>query len=183
MIDSFLDDLKKLEYKKIEYEEESKDFYSLFSNIQHDIKNIGKSNKKCSMSMDFIADELETKNNEIFKLKKDLTERQQTNIKIYKKILLILDQIEVIYEYAKQSENQQLMKSLDMVKRIISKNILDIGLVEIKAMGELFNPKVHKCISTISDDNKIKGQIISVVENGYTLNGQVLRPASVIIVE
>ncbi len=183
MIENFIEDLKNLEYKKIDYEEESIDLYSVFSKMQNDIKNIGKSNKKCSISMDSIADEIENKNNEIFKLKKDLSQSQQANIKIYKKILLILDQIESIYEYLKQSNNEQLMNSLEMVQKIINKEILEIGLTEIKSMGELFNAKVHKCVSTVCDENKQYNEIVSVIEKGYILNGEVLRPASVIVVK
>lgn len=183
MIDNFIDELKNLDYKMIDYDEEDTDFYSIFSKMQKDIKSIGKSNKKCSMSIDFIADELESKNNEIFKLKKDLNQSKQDNIKIYKKILLILDQIEFIYEYSKQSNNEQLMKSLEMVQKIINKEILEIGLTEIKSMGELFNAKVHKCVSTVCDENKQHNEIVSVIEKGYILNGEVLRPASVIVVK
>ena len=54
-------------------------------------------------------------------------------------------------------------------------------LIEIKSLGEFFNPEVHKCIGVEKDRTKEKDQIISVIENGYMLRGKVIRPASVII--
>ena len=54
-------------------------------------------------------------------------------------------------------------------------------MIEIKSLGEFFNPEVHKCIGVEKDRTKEKDQIISVIENGYMLRGKVIRPDSVII--
>ena len=54
-------------------------------------------------------------------------------------------------------------------------------MIEIKSLGEFFNPEVHKCIGVEKDRTKEKDIIISVIENGYMLRGKVIRPASVII--
>lgn len=57
----------------------------------------------------------------------------------------------------------------------------EINLVEIKSMGELFNPELHKCIAVEEDDLKESKEIIDVIEKGYMLRGKVIRVASVVI--
>ena len=63
------------------------------------------------------------------------------------------------------------------------KEINEINLMEIKSLGELFNPELHRCLAVEKNKSKVENQIISVVEKGYMLNGRVIRPASVIIVK
>lgn len=51
------------------------------------------------------------------------------------------------------------------------------GLAEISTEGE-FNPESMECIAT---SDGVDNQIISVQKKGYALNGQVIRPAQVIV--
>ena len=67
------------------------------------------------------------------------------------------------------------------MKKVIRKEISEINLVEIKSMGELFNPELHKCIAVEEDQSRESKEIISVIEKGYMFRGRVIRPASVII--
>ena len=70
-----------------------------------------------------------------------------------------------------------------MIKRRIRKEINEINLMEIKSLGELFNPELHKCLAVEKNEELKENQIISVVEKGYMLRGKVIRPASVIIIK
>lgn len=54
-----------------------------------------------------------------------------------------------------------------------------LGLKEIEATGA-FDPYRHEIILTQASDKK-EGTILEVVRKGYTLNGIMLRPASVIV--
>ncbi|MFZ2153580.1 MAG: nucleotide exchange factor GrpE [Microgenomates group bacterium] len=51
------------------------------------------------------------------------------------------------------------------------------GLAEI-ATNVPFNPETMECVSTVDGEDNV---IISVHKKGYTLNGQVIRPAQVIV--
>ena len=59
----------------------------------------------------------------------------------------------------------------------------EINLIEIKSIGELFNPELHKCIAVEESNSKESNEIVSVIEKGYMLGGKVIRPASVVIVK
>lgn len=179
-----LQDITSMEPKKITYlETELYDFYGPLSRVEYDIKFINKNNKKRSISEQLFKEELEDKNKEIFRLKSEIDEKQLNEVNIYKKLILLVDQINSIYKYAKSVEDNELVESLDAVKKLVRKEMSYIHLEEIQSLGELFNPEVHKCISKIKEDAKQPYEIISVIEEGYKLKGKVLRAASVIIAE
>ena len=80
-------------------------------------------------------------------------------------------------------EDEEFISDLEVIKKVIKKEINEINLMEIKSLGELFNPELHRCLAVEKNKSKVENQIISVVEKGYMLNGRVIRPASVIIVK
>jgi molecular chaperone GrpE len=53
------------------------------------------------------------------------------------------------------------------------------GVQRMEAEGEYFNPNLHEAISHEENPDYESGQIIEVVQNGYTLGDRVLRPAMV----
>ena len=58
-------------------------------------------------------------------------------------------------------------------------NVLKVeGLDEIKTEGKSFDPSIMECIETADGKDN---SIITVKKTGYTLNGQVIRPAQVIV--
>lgn len=161
--------------------EEIANLYEALSKVQKEIRLISKNSKKSIMSIDSLTEEIKENKDQSFKLKKELEETKFKEVRIYKKIIIILDQIDNMYKFAKQLENQEFIDCLNVIKKSIRKEISEIDLIEIRAYGELFNAEIHKCVGIEEDNTKEDNEIISVIENGYTLNGKVLRPASVII--
>ena len=53
------------------------------------------------------------------------------------------------------------------------------GLEEIKTMGEKFDPNFMEAVEEIENKDKIAGVIIEEIQKGYTLHGQIIRPAKV----
>ena len=54
---------------------------------------------------------------------------------------------------------------------------------ERHATGERFDPTVHEAISTRTADGVEAGTVVDTLERGYRLDGQVLRPARVVVSE
>ena len=66
---------------------------------------------------------------------------------------------------------------IDLIYRKLQ-NILDVeGVKRIPAENEEFNPMRHEAISYEDSPEHSSGQIIGVVQEGYTLGERVLRPA------
>jgi molecular chaperone GrpE len=54
----------------------------------------------------------------------------------------------------------------------------EFGVEKIKTVGEMFNPAIHEAVSHEANDQP-ENTIIAEIESGYTLQGQVLKPAKV----
>lgn len=69
---------------------------------------------------------------------------------------------------------------------LIKSQFLDVlkkrGLEVMDTGGQKFNPEFHESVGEAESDMK-EGMIIEEIQKGYTLNGQVLRPARVKIVK
>ncbi|MDD3592431.1 MAG: nucleotide exchange factor GrpE [Sulfurovum sp.] len=62
----------------------------------------------------------------------------------------------------------------EQLKKILEKN----HIKEIACEGE-FDPEVHQVIMQVESDEHASGQIIQVMQKGYTIKDRVLRPAMV----
>ena len=51
----------------------------------------------------------------------------------------------------------------------------------ILADGEEFDPSQHEALGFAESTTHPEGRVVSVVRQGYSLNGRVLRPAQVIL--
>lgn len=63
-------------------------------------------------------------------------------------------------------------------KKLLSK-LESEGVERMEAEGEIFDPNIHEAIFMEENEDYESGQIIEVVQDGYTLGDRVLRPALV----
>ena len=64
--------------------------------------------------------------------------------------------------------------TFDQLKKILEKN----SIKEISCEGE-FDPEVHQAIMQIESENHEVGDVVQVMQKGYTIKDRVLRPAMV----
>ncbi len=69
-------------------------------------------------------------------------------------------------------------KGLQMTINKLLNTLKSEGLSEIEAEGKEFDPQTMECIVTQEGP---ENQVLEVKKNGYTLNGQVIRPVQVIV--
>jgi molecular chaperone GrpE len=55
-------------------------------------------------------------------------------------------------------------------------------VTEIEAAGK-FDPHVHEALLQQPAEDKESGDVVDVIQKGYTLGGRVVRPARVIVAE
>lgn len=103
----------------------------------------------------------------------------------------LADLLPVIDNFERALESLNQSKDLDSVRegvKLIHKSFVDFlhrhGVEEIPALGEELDTDKHAALSKIAvEDPKLKGKIAIVNRKGYTLKGQVLRHAEVLIGE
>jgi molecular chaperone GrpE len=84
-------------------------------------------------------------------------------------IFLLLDRLE--------QQNDEFSDSVrDELFEIISRR----GVEQIPVTDK-FNPELHRAVKKAASESVPAMSIISVVRNGYSLNGKVLRPADVVV--
>lgn len=65
-------------------------------------------------------------------------------------------------------------KTHEQLKKMLEKN----GVKEIDCSGD-FDPNLHQAIMQVDSDEKLSGTIAQVLQKGYTIKDQILRPAMV----
>jgi len=57
------------------------------------------------------------------------------------------------------------------------------GVEAVDPKGEEFDPTVHEALSTVAADGVEAGTVVEVVQKGYRLDEQLIRPARVVVSE
>ena len=70
-------------------------------------------------------------------------------------------------------------EGLRLVRDQLMKALLKHGLMEMKTVGEKFNPELHEAVETVEVENRNEGAVVEEVQRGYLLNGKVIRVAKV----
>ncbi len=162
-------------------------------NFDQNLKKWLKNDKKNDKIIEMLNEELKEKDNEIYLKEKEYNEEHRKNLKIYKKVIEIIDSIDDIYEYAKNTDNEALKLNIYNVYKKINRYLNDIGIEEIKSKMEIMDPELHECVevkdidefnsSNGEEDKVVEDTIVEVIKKGYKLNGNVLRVAKVAIVQ
>ncbi len=110
---------------------------------------------------------------------------QQTlaqNIKgeVIKKYLSVLDDLERAMKTRPTSgEAESWANGIELIVRKLQSILESEGVKRIPAESEEFNPARHEAITYEESPDHKSGEIIEVVQQGYTLGDRVLRPALV----
>lgn len=70
-------------------------------------------------------------------------------------------------------------RGLKLVVDEMRKLLKDESVKEIESFGQPFNYRYHQAVEQVETDSKPEGVILDVVQRGYTLEGEILRPALV----
>ena len=74
-------------------------------------------------------------------------------------------------------------QGIEMIDSQLKEFLKAEGVVEIKALGEKFNPEFHEAIEEEENGSGESGEIVEVLEKGYTVNNKVIRASKVKIIK
>jgi molecular chaperone GrpE len=75
------------------------------------------------------------------------------------------------------------VKGLLMVKVQLEDFLKANGVEAIKSVGEKFDPNVHEVVQAVEAQGSESGTVVEEVRTGYKIDGNLLRPAKVIVVK
>ena len=74
-----------------------------------------------------------------------------------------------------ECSDPEFKKGVEMIKQSFDNFLSQLGITEIKALGEKFDPSLHNAVMHIEDDSLEENTIVEVFQKGYTLNDRVIR--------
>ena len=97
------------------------------------------------------------------------------------KILPVLDNLErALKHLPKEMNDNEWISGLNHIKNQFENILKEEGLDIIETKGKEFDHHLHEAISFVSGKGN-DGEIAEEYERGYMLNGQVIRPAKVVV--
>lgn len=103
--------------------------------------------------------------------------------KFSNELLPVIDSLERALQVADKS-NSELASMIEGIELTL-KSLLDaVRKFGVEVVGEThvpFNPDVHQAMSMVESDEVAPNHVLMVMQNGYTLNGRLLRPAMVAV--
>ncbi|MDD2785657.1 MAG: nucleotide exchange factor GrpE [Patescibacteria group bacterium] len=119
--------------------------------------------------------------------KKDIASYANENL-LYE-LLPAVDQFEIALQHLpnvdglpsdQKKQMQNWLTGIVAVKQMWVQTFKLIGLENVNTDGE-FDPSKHEAVSNEEDDEKPPNTILKVIQQGWMLNGKVLRPAKVVV--
>ena len=99
-------------------------------------------------------------------------------VSIANEILPVVDNFERALEH--EGDSASFKEGMELIYEGLKNALKAKGIVELKALGEDFNPDFHQAVSMGHDEYK-ENQVIEVLLKGYEYNGKVIRHAMVIV--
>lgn len=97
-------------------------------------------------------------------------------------VIPILDNLGLGLAAARQEKDvKAIVDGLTSVLEQFKSTLARHGLKELNPASQRFDPNFHECIAHQPSPDVAEENVMQVVRPGYTLNGRLLRPASVIV--
>jgi molecular chaperone GrpE len=104
--------------------------------------------------------------------------------KVVKELLPALDNLERAIASAEDEEADEehhLTKGIRLVQRELAGALERVGVEAFSPKGESFDPNEHEAMVSQPVEGAPSGTVVEVYQQGYRLNGTVIRPARVVV--
>lgn len=101
-----------------------------------------------------------------------------------KALLPVIDTMERALEVESDGADTQAMREgVELTAKMFVDTVAKFGVEQQDPTGEVFNPDFHEAMSMVPNPDMKPNTIMQVIQKGYMLNGRVVRPARVIVVQ
>jgi molecular chaperone GrpE len=149
--------------------------------------------KKTEDELKKVQEKYETLNNQYLRLAADFDnyrKRQQSereNLIKYGSEQVLKKMLEVVDNFARAEKSMDKIVECEKAKdsfyilyKQFTESLTKLGLEEIKAEGETFNPNIHEAVMQVpADEEHPEDTVVQEMQKGYMYGEKVLRPAMV----
>jgi len=79
------------------------------------------------------------------------------------------------------NQNTGLIEGVAATDRVLTRILNRFGVKEVSALNEPFDPMKHEAVMETDETEQPPGNVVQVLEDGYTLHDRLLRPARVVV--
>ncbi len=99
---------------------------------------------------------------------------------VARELIEAIDNLERALESAGESPDG-LAGGVEMVLRGMREALTRNGIEQVDPKGERFDPTIHEALSTMPVEDSESGLVVEVMQKGYRMNEQLIRPARVVV--
>lgn len=122
-------------------------------------------------------------------LRKRLAKEKQDAIRyanesLIEQLLPTMDSFDMAMFAVKNADEttiDSLKTGIEMVHTQLKRTLEEVGLSEIDAAGQSFDPSLHEAMSRKETDEADEGTVLEQIRKGYKLKDRLVRPASVVV--
>jgi molecular chaperone GrpE len=101
--------------------------------------------------------------------------------KLAKELLPAFDHLDLALQHAE--DDSELAKGIRLVQDEIRNALGRVGIQPFAPAGEVFDPNEHEAVAQLPVEGAQSGTVTEVYQQGYRINGTVLRPARVVVAQ
>ena len=75
------------------------------------------------------------------------------------------------------------IEGIELTNKVFMSTLEKFGVEAINPVDEKFNPELHEAVTMVPMPGKTSNTVLEVIQTGFTLNGRLVRPALVIVVQ
>lgn len=98
---------------------------------------------------------------------------------VVSKLLPVLDNFDLAIEHGNTENMEAYSKGVELVAKQLKDVLADLGLKEVEALGQEFDPNFHHGVAVDQNPEIDDQKVTEVFQKGYELKGKVIRPAMV----
>lgn len=106
------------------------------------------------------------------------------NEKVLSGLIEVIDNLDRTLTAIKDDQDEKVKNihiGVDMVKKQLMDTLKSNGLEKVESLGKIFDPNFHEALAQQPSPESEDQEIIQVFQDGYVLNGRLLRAAKVIV--
>jgi molecular chaperone GrpE len=106
---------------------------------------------------------------------------EANRVRLLRNFLMVADDLERALRA--EGDQESLRDGVEMTYRSLEQILKQEGVEQIEAKGESFDPEWHEAVGTVPhrEADVRRDTVVEVTQEGYVLNGRLLRPARVIV--
>jgi molecular chaperone GrpE len=133
-------------------------------------------NEELAMKLKYLQADFENYRKRADKEKMEVRESSVRNLVLG--LLSVVDELALAIENSRREGNTALLEGIKMVHKKLVASLEAEGLERIKAVGEVFDPRLHEAVEKVEGSSN-GDVVVGEIRPGYTFRGHVIRPSMV----